>query len=100
MPIRAFSLNGKATKAFAMNTLILSPFDCRNLAQTSEPNPKTTRNLGKTGRGGGYPDPEDLLFLRHRIAFAGGEEEVHLESMLPGVEVVVAAAEFVERLMR
>jgi len=38
-------------------------------------------------------------FFLDFVAFAGGEEEVRLEAVLAGVEVVVAAAEAVERLM-
>jgi len=86
-----------------MNNLIFKPFDCRILAQTTAPNPKTTRNLTKTGRGRGYTldsNPTESLLLRHRIAFAGREEEVHFESVLASVEVIVAAAQSVERLMR
>ncbi len=49
--------------------------------------------------GGSGIGQRGLVFL-HRVAFAGREKQVLLEAVLLGVELVVAAAELEQRLMR
>src|ERR1700682_4081633 len=48
--------------------------------------------------GGAHRNRPRALFYGLRIAFAGRQEEVHFDAMLPGVEVPIAAPQSVKTL--